>query len=78
MAPITNIRKQKLLNTETQKNSSITVKMNAPRHFYKESPTEYTDYSPCKAIRTLKYVNKSSLPIWTSQGTWARNNVAIH
>jgi hypothetical protein len=36
------------------------------------TPTESTDYSLWKATKEVKQVNKSSPPIRTTQGTWAR------
>jgi hypothetical protein len=35
--------------------------------------TESTDYSLWKVTKKIKHVKKPSLPLRTSQGTWARN-----
>jgi hypothetical protein len=38
------------------------------------SPADSTDYSLWKATKKIKQVTKSSPPLRTPQGTWARNN----
>jgi hypothetical protein len=39
------------------------------------TPTEYTDHSLWKTTKKIKQVKKSSPPLRTSQGIWARSNV---
>jgi hypothetical protein len=40
--------------------------------------TEFTDYSLWKATKEIKQAKKSSPPLRTSQGTWARNVEKAH
>jgi hypothetical protein len=67
LAPIPNSRKQKTTqHSNAKKNDSIQT--------FLQTPTDSTDYSLWKVTNKIKQITKSSPPLRTQQGTWARNN----
>jgi hypothetical protein len=69
---------KRLLNTATQELKQLlnNNKNDCIQTFLQGlTPTESTDYSMWKVTKKIKQVKKSSPPLRTSRGTWARSNV---
>jgi hypothetical protein len=68
---------KKLLNTTQELKQLLNNNKNEYIQTFLQglTPTESTDYSLWKATKKIKQVKKSSPPLRTSQGTWARSNV---